>query len=769
MPNWFLNHFAHPGYAWSWAAAALVAAPIIIHLINRLRYRRVKFAAMEFLLASEQKNRRRILIEQLLLLLARILLILLVISLISRFTSDSNMLNLFQEAKAHHVVLLDDSGSMRDRTGEESAFERAKKIALKIATEGERQTGLHKFTLILLSRPDETVGGLSERPLTNQFLADLGTYLEDLDATVLRLPLAQGLDAARERLTDDQSSTKYLHVISDYRGIDWIEDKATTAALRHLDQSDVTVNLVRTVPDTHENLAITKLTGELQSAAQDIPVEINVEVTNFGTRAAKDLRLSVRADEVTLPLTLELNALAPGESATLDFYTVFEQADRHTLAVSLPEDAVDQDNTRFLALDIPEEIPVLIIDGTPDRSQAQYVADAIATNPRVTGIGTVIEGPDYLRRYPLDGFQSIFLINVPSLPEDGVDALEKYAARGGGLAWFLGDLVSPKFYNDRLYREGAGIFPVRLANTYQVLDHDSDQEAPRDIIPSDHPVLKILTLADSPFLDLVRINGWYPVEPDWQRDPASRPPGYREIATLRNRAPLIVEQTYGELRSRIVALLTSAGPLRLPDAPDRDKMNWHNWADGEGVNISYPVFQLELQRYIARRDRLPPMQTAGEPIVRTFSPADYLPEVEITSPDNRMTEITATPPESGSDSATVLLRAEYRDTETPGVYTIRMTPQSGPEDVSLIAVNVDPQEGNLAVAPSEQILRQLPDHTRITIREFGAEDWLRADAPGNDMKLLLLVALLLLLVVEQYLSYRFSYHSRPTPPVAQPA
>ena len=98
MPAWILNHFVHPGFAWSWAAAALVAAPIIIHLINRLRYRRVRFAAMEFLLTSEKRNKRRILLEQLLLLAARVVLVLLAILLIGRFTADAGLLNLFQEA-----------------------------------------------------------------------------------------------------------------------------------------------------------------------------------------------------------------------------------------------------------------------------------------------------------------------------------------------------------------------------------------------------------------------------------------------------------------------------------------------------------------------------------------------------------------------------------------------------------------------------------------------------------------------------------------------
>ena len=41
------------------AGAALVSTPIIIHLINRMRFRRVKWAAMEFLLKAQKRMRRK--------------------------------------------------------------------------------------------------------------------------------------------------------------------------------------------------------------------------------------------------------------------------------------------------------------------------------------------------------------------------------------------------------------------------------------------------------------------------------------------------------------------------------------------------------------------------------------------------------------------------------------------------------------------------------------------------------------------------------------
>src|SRR6516165_159248 len=108
--------FVHPEFVIP--GALLVAAPIIIHFINRLRFRRVKWAAMEFLLASQQRNRRRILLEQLLLLLLRILAVAALVALVARPLIDPESFSLFRGQKTHHFVLLDDSRSMRDRVGD---------------------------------------------------------------------------------------------------------------------------------------------------------------------------------------------------------------------------------------------------------------------------------------------------------------------------------------------------------------------------------------------------------------------------------------------------------------------------------------------------------------------------------------------------------------------------------------------------------------------------------------------------------------------------
>src|SRR5882724_1667935 len=94
------------------AGGALISAPILIHLINRMRYKRIRWAAMEFLLKSQKRNRRRLIIEQLLLLLMRCMLVLMAALLASRYLGFS--FAFLEPQNTLHVVVVDDTLSMSD-------------------------------------------------------------------------------------------------------------------------------------------------------------------------------------------------------------------------------------------------------------------------------------------------------------------------------------------------------------------------------------------------------------------------------------------------------------------------------------------------------------------------------------------------------------------------------------------------------------------------------------------------------------------------------
>src|SRR6266542_5247582 len=91
------------------AGGALISAPILIHLINRMRFKRIRWAAMEFLLKSQKRNRRRLIIEQILLLLLRCLLVLLAAFLVSRFIGCSATGGFVEAQSTAHCLIIDDT------------------------------------------------------------------------------------------------------------------------------------------------------------------------------------------------------------------------------------------------------------------------------------------------------------------------------------------------------------------------------------------------------------------------------------------------------------------------------------------------------------------------------------------------------------------------------------------------------------------------------------------------------------------------------------
>jgi hypothetical protein len=756
MNAWLANHFFNPTFVAG--GALLIASPIIIHLINRMRYRRVQFAAMEFLLASQQRNRRRLLLEQLLLLLLRILIVAAIVLLISRLILDPSQMSVFRGARSHHVVLLDDSLSMRDRWNETSSFAEAIKIINRLAASGAEQPNTQKLTLIRLSRPDQPV--FSERDVNEDFVTELTTKLDlqSFPCTHRALDLVTGLQAAKKLLADERGTIQHLHVISDFRERDWQDQKAISGAVEELTGAGVSVNLVRSVPEQHPNLTLSLLSGDLQVAAADVPLRLKVAVKNNGLQAVTDVRLALFDNNEKIPVSVVFEKIEPQSEVTHEADVRLATSGRHKLRVSIDTDPLVEDNARFLAVDVPKSVPVLIIDGNPSGDDGSYIADALAADPRSTGFAPVIENVEYLRRRPLDEFRAIFLLNVPEIPADGLDALEKYVASGGGLAWFVGDSIRPIHYNDALYREGKGLFPVPLDPSPKELFADATGSG-ADLRVIDHPMFRLFNI-DPTLLQKIQITKYFPVSPEWQRDDQVRKDRVRTLATLRTNDPMMFEHQFG--KGSIVTVLTTASP------------DWNNWA----TDYTYVVIQLELIKHLARTDRSPEARQVGEPIQLTLNPAEYTDAVEILSPGtegDRTTRLQASPeqPETPDDKPPaprdLRLTATFRETDDPGIYTVRLMGQNQVSEERLIAFNVSPREGDLQLAATADIRKRLGGNNKVTIQEFDHLEWVQGKEAGSEIRQWLLWILLALMIMEQALAYRLSYHrnstsSQPTSP-----
>src|SRR5215211_8837686 len=113
----------------------LASVPVIIHLLNRRRFRLVDWAPMKYLKLTIKTNRRRMRIEQFLLLAVRTLAVIVLILAVARPVMSATGLGswLGSRGRAARVIVIDDSLSMGYRAdGPKSAFDAAKEAATQL-------------------------------------------------------------------------------------------------------------------------------------------------------------------------------------------------------------------------------------------------------------------------------------------------------------------------------------------------------------------------------------------------------------------------------------------------------------------------------------------------------------------------------------------------------------------------------------------------------------------------------------------------------------
>src|SRR3984957_969568 len=143
-----------------YAGLGLISIPIIIHLLNRRRFKTVTWAAMEFLLRAMRKNRRRLRFEQWLLLATRCLLLVLLGTALARpLGCENGALSALGRHTALDVFVIDNSYSMAYEAnhpgGAKTHLEQAKRIAKALLD--QPSSGGASVAVITAARPARAI------------------------------------------------------------------------------------------------------------------------------------------------------------------------------------------------------------------------------------------------------------------------------------------------------------------------------------------------------------------------------------------------------------------------------------------------------------------------------------------------------------------------------------------------------------------------------------------------------------------------------------
>lgn len=780
--------FVHQPLTWGFL---LVLVPLLIHLINMMRQRRVKWAAMDFLLQSYKKHRKWIWLKQLLLLLLRMAAVAVAVAMLAQWVSRGQWLDLLGGKPTHHYLVLDDSFSMSDRLGGASAFEAGlsavQRIGARLAVAA--QSGTQKFTLIRMSRAARAATGAAEDLDFDQVLDFNAQIIDaDFDVTlearrnafqVTELAAAPGpaLQLLRELIGLTSNEQRQVYIVSDFRTNPWENPAEVRGLLQEIEQSPAEVHLVGCVREARQNLALVELAPANATRAAGVPLFVHAAVKNFGPDAARNVQLKIRTDfydpvlaQTVPPAQLQpksdelptvlINEIPPGQTVTRSVQVFFPQPGLHVVEAALQDDPVAADNRRWCVLDLPQGEPVLLVDGSPQQQHAFFLQAVFEPGGRAnTGVRPEVKPPAFLRdTLPerLAEYRAIYLLDVPRLDERAVANLEAYVRGGGGLGIFVGPEVNLAFYASELYRDGSGLMPLPLVRE-EKLPPATDESVP-DIEPAEHPVFSVFLGERNPFIRQITVEQVLGPASSWK--PAADS-SVQVAAWLRNRMPLAVERKFGD--GRVVAVLTTAAPI------------WNNW----GNDPSFVVMVLQLQSYLASTQRVVEQRLVGSPVSAAVEASQYRQELVFVTPDEAPQSRaviervgTRAAPEAPLIAAAIGggssggIAGGVGETDRSGIYEAWAVTLAGEADVRRYALNVDPAEGDLALLSGKPLLDKLAP-VKADYKNAEEYEYEISRLPGNNRGLLLMVILVVLLLAEQWLGYAASYHPpRPVRTVA---
>jgi hypothetical protein len=735
--------------------AALTVLPLVIHLLNRRRYRTVPWAAMEFLLTAYKKKRKRLQLENLLLLLLRCAIpVVLALAFARPFFGASSLLSGLAESTRTVVVVLDESYSMSRRAGTGTQFGAALEQIRRLEAGLDFERG-DRMTLVTLAKEprvlcveagrDDFERKLASLPRPTWESADLARTLDLLlDEVLKQIPAEPEVWL----LSDFQKST-----FDDSGRVGDSAAGASTGRMQRLAQQS-RVHLVNLSEGTlpPDNLAVVDLRASEPLAIAGQAVRLTATITRTGHQPSGSGHF--RIGDVDRPVNFVFDAEG---KATAEIYHSVKDPGDVGVEFRLDEDELPDDDARFFRLPVKSSLPVLLVDGKPSGGDTLTGAagnvllildplfgasstDAVTT--RRWFEPTVIADYELSKSKPdFSKYDAVVFVNVREIEAEHVlPELESYVESGGGALFFLGDQVVPQSYDEHLFKgDGSGLMPLRLGSKVvgEPLDPVSGDLARRtdffrlEIADELHPAVR--TFADDrrrPMLK-VPVFCYWPFEVDGVLPASAR----------------VVLQYQG-----------SHSPALIDHRVGRGRTLWFNvsgaeddWSNLTRASATFFPLVWDMLNHLCVRDPGEHDLPIGGAIARSFSalPTSWT----FTQPGGTTKTLrTPPPPQKG-----LYRLPPFSDTQVPGLYALDV--QFGgdePPSHELFAVNVDPRESDLTFLDLEQE-RSLYAHVNVASfdREVATDVQQQRPERQGEIWKKLVMALLAMVLLETLLAWRF--------------
>ena len=693
------------------AFLALAGVPILIHLLNRRRFQRIDWAPMKYLKLTIKTNRRRLRIEQLILLAVRTLVIILLICAVARPILSATGLGawLGGRSRISRVLVLDDSLSMGYQVDRRSAFESAKQVASEIVQKIGSQDSVTAF---VTSSPQSPLMREAHLEDPKKLLGEIG----QLKGSDVRSDWGATFKAIDQALAAATFPVKEVTIVTDFRKSGW-GPQVTDIANRWAAQG-VTLRVVDVGSRVTANVSLAAFDLEdpivLPGSEAKLRASIRNDTQNAITGAQAVLTIGDQSRPVILP------DLPAGQTTEVPLTINLQKPGQIPLHLTLPNDAMPADNTRWLAVNVRQSLDLSLVDGEPSAQAFESATDFLAL---AFSIGTEPWHVDKRTDSEWAGarLQSsdvLTLANVASLSPERIAAIERLVKDGMGVMIFAGEQVDPVLYNQRLYRDGLGLLPARLDK------------------PIDEPAtgLVVEQLEQSPLSALAKIAPAALARIKARRFMAATvPPGKSENVRVLARwndaegHPAVIEKRMG--KGRVIFWTISANK------------QWSDWP----IDPTYVLAVRSAAMSIARSDSHQDNVSAGQPIQFVLEEGQVAVDGKVSTVGRENSEAATV---EKSEKSPAILRAVQ--TANAGTYLMNWKDSTGRPLQHLFCVNGDKSESDLTPITDAEV-GGLLGNLRPTIVHYSSGQNALAQQ-GKEIWRMFAIGLLGLLAVETVLA-----------------
>ncbi|GEM_PF-1740450 len=721
------------------AGGAAASVPILVHLLNKRRFKRVPWGAMMFLRASLSRVSRRLRMENFLLLLLRILIVAAIVFAFMRPYIKTKFTLFGGQQKTAMVILIDGSLSMQYERDGRMNLEHAKQAAKGLVNSLRKGDSVSIFVVTDRTEP------VAENPIWDFKRAEDG--INSIKPSFKRADFVHGVDTAIRHLPKLKNLAKEIFVITDLQRSGWSPEKLEywrdivkpLSVTKDYPQPPP-IKIVDISEGKTENTAITSVTYEPRTVGVNRDVSVLFQAWNYG-KSARAVRVTPSVGAFERPLLAKSPTVDAERSVTDSITLKFDSPGKHAVILRAEPDEMKPDNVRYIVVNVLKDVPVLVADGAPSLQPFKGETDFLgaALSPRLsTQIGgetlalakpKIVRVPEFqntnLSEYPV-----VILANVSNLDAAKTTELERYVEEGGGLLIFPGDLSDTQFFNTLLYRDGRGILPAAMVETE---GDDKDREKYVNIggPPYPHPALKQFNDVSKGDLTVGRIRKWFKLDV---------PPGDDKLTVLAsfvNGRPWLIEKKVG--RGRVILCSTPC---------DAD------WTDLPVRKFYVPLIH-ELVYYLATGEQTSSNLIVGRGIDHPIqsetldqeSGALVYPDEEkgIPTKESKRTKI-----EFAQDRGAWVARSEPLN--LPGIYQLVYKTAEGEQSV-FFAVNLDNEEFNLTPL-AEKETRDLREAMGGVVVKAGEIEGLEQQRFGVEIWRHIAYILLVLLFVELWMTSR---------------